>query len=148
MHFEGMAGVPRRYYAFTTFDFTSFEVLMDLNVFITMAAIFGAVGQFLFLLNFFVSIFRGKKADANPWNSNTLEWTTPINPGHGNWPGAIPKVYRWAYDYSKPGGKYDYIPQHIPDGDPDWFEGVPEPVVKPTEETTPDQSPVESAPTE
>ena len=55
-----------------------------------------------------------KKAPANPWNSNTLEWTTPRRPQHGNWPGAIPTVYRWPYDYSKPGAKEDFIPQHIP----------------------------------
>jgi cytochrome c oxidase subunit 1 len=43
-----------------------------------------------------------------------LEWTTPIHPGHGNWIGEIPSVYRWPYDYSKPGAKEDYIPQTIP----------------------------------
>ena len=25
-----------------------------------------------------------------------------------------PKVERWPYDYSKPGSKEDFIPQHIP----------------------------------
>jgi len=35
-------------------------------------------------------------------------------PGHGNWVGEIPTVYRWPYDYSKPGSKEDFIPQHIP----------------------------------
>ena len=33
---------------------------------------------------------------------------------HGNWPGEIPHVHRWAYYYSKPGSEEDYIPQHIP----------------------------------
>ena len=50
----------------------------------------------------------------NPWGANTLEWTTPRNPGHGNWPGEIPAVYRWPYDYSKPGEKEDFIPQTVP----------------------------------
>ncbi len=59
-------------------------------------------------------MFLGRKASANPWNSNTLEWTTPTEPGHGNWPGEIPTVYRWPYDYSKPGATEDYIPQNIP----------------------------------
>ena len=54
---------------------------------------------------------------ANPWKSNTLEWTTPINPGHGNWPGEIPSVYRWPYDYSKPGAPDDFIPQNVPFAD-------------------------------
>ena len=59
-------------------------------------------------------MFRGRKATANPWRSNTLEWTTPVLPGHGNWPGPIPVVYRWPYDYSKPGAEEDFIPQNIP----------------------------------
>lgn len=126
MHFMGMGGMPRRYYTFSAYEFTSFEIYLDLSQFITFAAIVGVFGQFIFLGNFIVSILRGKKAPMNPWNSNTLEWTTPVNPGHGNWPGAIPEVHRWSYDYSRPGGKEDYIPQHIPDDDPDWFIDVPE----------------------
>jgi cytochrome c oxidase subunit 1 len=68
----------------------------------------------IFLFNFIYNIFRGKLAPANPWNATTLEWTTPRLPGHGNWVGEIPTVYRWPYDYSKPGSKEDFIPQHIP----------------------------------
>ncbi|MEM9987746.1 MAG: cytochrome c oxidase subunit I, partial [Bacteroidota bacterium] len=113
---------------------TAFEFMQgfgDLSVFITIAAIIGAAAQFIFLYNFFASIFWGKKATENPWEANTLEWTTPINPGHGNWPGAIPKVYRWAYDYSKPGIKKDYLPQHIPDEEVEYEEGFPRPAVIP-----------------
>ena len=112
MHYTGIAGFPRRYYQFTSFDFS--KSYTDLNEFITLAAIFSFVAQFIFLWNFFYSIFKGKKAPQNPWRSNTLEWTTPINPGHGNWPGEIPAVYRWSYDYSKPGAPEDFIPQNIP----------------------------------
>src|SRR5690606_31642083 len=64
--------------------------------------------------NFHNCMYRGRKANHNPWRSNTLEWTTPIEPGHGNWPGDIPTVYRWPYDYSKPGSKDDFIPQTVP----------------------------------
>ncbi|MCG8309387.1 MAG: cbb3-type cytochrome c oxidase subunit I [Cytophagales bacterium] len=112
MHYIGIAGFPRRYYSFTNFD--AFSTFVDLNSFVSVAAILTFGAQFIFLFNFFYSIFRGKKAPANPWRSNTLEWTTPRNPGHGNWPGEIPSVHRWPYDYSKPGAKEDYIPQHIP----------------------------------
>jgi cytochrome c oxidase subunit 1 len=71
--------------------------------------------QILFLINFFYSIFKGRKVTTtNPWEANTLEWTTPINPGHGNWPGEIPEVHRWAYDYGKDGK--DFIPQDVPVG--------------------------------
>ena len=70
---------------------------------ITMFAIGGGIAQLIFIFNFFYSMWRGPKAPQNPWNSNTLEWTTPVEHIHGNWPGAIPEVHRWAYDYSKPG---------------------------------------------
>jgi len=115
MYYMGFAGVPRRYYAFTEFDFTKGWV--DLNVFITIAAIVGFVAQFIFLYNFVVSAIAGKKAPRNPWRANTLEWTTPVEHIHGNWPGAIPKVYRGPHEYSKPGAPVDYLPQHISDED-------------------------------
>jgi cytochrome c oxidase subunit 1 len=112
MHYIGIAGFPRRYYSFTNFD--AFSSFGDLNMFVSVAAILTFGAQFIFLLNFFYSIFRGKKAPANPWKSNTLEWTTPRVPQHGNWPGDIPAVYRWPYDYSKPGSESDFIPQTVP----------------------------------
>lgn len=113
MHFMGLAGVPRRYYANTAYD--QFNVFVDMNQFITFAAILGGIAQFIFLFNFFYSIFKGKKAVQNPWQSNTLEWTAPVKHLHGNWPGEIPHVYRWSYDYSVPGHEQDYIPQNVPD---------------------------------
>ena len=112
LHYIGIAGFPRRYYSFTNFD--AFSSFVDLNSFVTVAAAITFGAQFIFLFNFFYNIFKGKKAPLNPWNSNTLEWTTPRVPGHGNWPGEIPKVYRWPYDYSKPGAKDDFIPQTVP----------------------------------
>ena len=112
MHYIGIAGFPRRYYSFTNFD--AFSTFTDLNAFVSIAAIITFAAQFIFLFNFFYSIFKGKKAPQNPWNSNTLEWTTPRVPGHGNWPGELPTVHRWPYDYSKPGAKADFIPQTVP----------------------------------
>ncbi|WP_181305922.1 cbb3-type cytochrome c oxidase subunit I [Rufibacter sp. XAAS-G3-1] len=112
MHYIGIAGFPRRYYSWTGFE--TFNKFMDMNTFITVAAIIAFAAQFIFLFNFFYSIFRGRRATENPWKSNTLEWTTPVNPGHGNWPGPLPVVYRWPYDYSKPGAPQDFIPQNVP----------------------------------
>ena len=89
-------------------------MIMDLNIIITIFAIIAALGQLIFLFNFFYSIFRGPKATQNPWNSTTLEWTTPVEHIHGNWPGELPTVYRWPYDYSKPGSDVDFIPQTVP----------------------------------
>ncbi len=112
MHYIGIAGFPRRYYSFTNFEFAN--GFTDLNALVSVAAILTLAAQFIFLFNFFYSMFRGRLAPANPWNSTTLEWTTPRFPQHGNWPGEIPAVYRWPYDYSKPGAKEDFIPQTIP----------------------------------
>jgi len=112
MHFIGMAGLPRRYYINSAFPL--FDDLADVNVVITVFAIIGSIFQIVFLYNFFVSMFYGKKATQNPWRSTTLEWTTPVKHIHGNWPGAIPHVYRWPYDYSKPGHDDDFVPQNVP----------------------------------
>ncbi|MEN5196297.1 cytochrome c oxidase subunit I [Sphingobacterium faecium] len=112
MHFMGIDGVPRRYYAFTEFAFM--EKWVSVNMLITWAAIVAGLGQVAFLFNFFYSIFFGERAPQNPWNSNTLEWTTPVEHIHGNWPGEIPTVHRWPYDYSKPGHHEDFIPQNVP----------------------------------
>ncbi len=113
MHYLGIAGFPRRYYAFTSYDFLR-GVYADMNSFITLAAIVTFSAQLLFLYNFIYSYFKGRPAPQNPWRSNTLEWTAPIHPGHGNWPGELPAVYRWPYDYSKPGATQDFIPQNVP----------------------------------
>ncbi|SHI89103.1 cytochrome c oxidase subunit 1 [Mesonia phycicola] len=120
MHFIGMAGLPRRYYTNTNFPY--FDDLANVNVIITVFAIITALVQLVFIYNFIHSIFFGKKASKNPWNSNTLEWTTPVEHIHGNWPGEIPKVYRWPYDYSKLNKEesdyviagQDFIPQDVP----------------------------------
>jgi cytochrome c oxidase subunit 1 len=114
MHFIGMAGLPRRYY--TNSAFPLFDELQDTNVLITVFALIGGIAQLVFFWNFFYSMFYGKKATQNPWRSNTIEWTTPVEHIHGNWPGDIPEVHRWPYDYSKPGADEDFISQITPMG--------------------------------
>ncbi len=113
MHYEGVAGMPRRYYDFSNWQ--SFHQFTDLNKMISVAAIIVFFGQLIFVFNYFVSIWKGRKVTTlNPWNANSLEWTTPIHPGHGNWDGPIPEVHRWAYDYKDNGEGGDFVPQHIP----------------------------------
>jgi cytochrome c oxidase subunit 1 len=112
MHFIGLAGLPRRYY--TNTNFPLFDDLQNVNVLITTFALVGGAFQLVFLYNFFSSIFYGKKATQNPWKSTTLEWTTPVEHIHGNWPGEIPHVYRWPYDYSNPNHDVDFVPQNVP----------------------------------
>ena len=114
MHYMGLAGVPRRYFDLSTW--ASFNQFSDLNKMISVVAIIVFVVQFLFILNFFQSIYRGKKVvGLNPWNATTLEWTTPIVPGHGNWEGELPEVHRWPYDYGKDGR--EFIQQTEPIGE-------------------------------
>jgi cytochrome c oxidase subunit 1 len=114
MHYEGLAGMPRRYYDYSIWE--SFKQFVELNRFISTVAMIVFAVQLLFLFNFFYSIWKGRKVRTlNPWGSTTLEWTTPIKPGHGNWVGEIPEVHRWAYDYGKDG--HDFIQQTTPVGE-------------------------------
>jgi len=114
MHYLGFMGVPRRYYAIGGTNFIP-ESAQSLNVAITVAALVVGFAQFLFFYNIIHSYFRGKPAGGNPWKATTLEWRTPETPPtHGNFGATLPVVYRWAYDYSVPGVKQDYIPQDVP----------------------------------
>lgn len=111
MHYEGLAGMPRRYLDKAVWK--SFTQFGDLDKMITIVSIIVFAMQLMFVFNFFYSIFKGRKVTTqNPWGANTLEWTTPIRPGHGNWTGEIPEVHRWAYDYGKDGR--EFIPQTEP----------------------------------
>lgn len=111
MHYMGLAGVPRRYLDFNLWS--SFKQFDSLNKMISIVTIIVFAVNLMFVFNFFYSIFKGRKTRTkNPWNATTLEWTTVINPGHGNWEGEIPEVHRWAYDYGKDGR--DFIPQTEP----------------------------------
>lgn len=119
MHYLGFLGVPRRYFAYEGIDFIP-ESALQLNSGITVAALFVAAVQLIFLVNMVWSVFKGKKADPNPWNATTLEWLTPQTPpAHGNWGPELPRVYRWAYAYSVPGAEKDFITQIEPPRDDD-----------------------------
>lgn len=114
MHYLGFLGVPRRYFAMGTTDFIPASA-QDLNASITIAALIVGAAQMIFIYNIIVSLRHGEKAGKNPWRATSLEWQTPdVPPHHGNWGPDLPKVYRWAYDYSVPGAKDDFIPQNQP----------------------------------
>jgi cytochrome c oxidase subunit 1 len=114
MHYLGILGVPRRYYAVENIDFIP-QSAHSLNVGISIAALIVGVVQLVFLYNLIRSYYRGKPAGGNPWRATTLEWQTPDTPPkHGNFGPTLPVVYRWAYDYSVPGVEQDFIPQNVP----------------------------------
>jgi cytochrome c oxidase subunit I len=116
MHYLGILGVPRRYFADGTTDFIPHSAQI-LNSGISVAAFVVAFGQLFFFVNLIWSLRRGPKAPSNPWRATTLEWQTPDTPPvHGNWGAKLPEVYRWAYDYSVPGAPEDFTPQNDPTG--------------------------------
>ncbi|MGH7208413.1 MAG: cytochrome c oxidase subunit I, partial [Nitrospiraceae bacterium] len=84
------------------------------HVLITWAAIITALAQFIFLLNFFWSLFKGKKASDNPWEATTLEWIIPSPPPHDNFAGKIPVVHHGPYEYGVPGAPRDFVMQNDP----------------------------------
>src|SRR5207249_2779656 len=108
MHILGVAGLRRRIPDFTA---TAYEApLLELNRFMSMSAFVLGVVQIIFIVNFFWSLFRGRVAGRNPWHSNSLEWTAPSPPPHGNFD-VEPVVYRGAYEYGHFDGHGDYLPQ-------------------------------------
>ncbi|SDR57008.1 cytochrome c oxidase subunit 1 [Rhizobiales bacterium GAS191] len=114
MHYLGLIGMPRRYYELGDTAFIP-PSAATLNAFITIAALIVGAAQMAFLFNLIWSLFKGREAGGNPWRATTLEWQTPETPpGHGNWGKDLPIVYRWAYDYSVPGAKEDFVPQNQP----------------------------------
>jgi len=111
----GAAGQHRRIYNFNIYPELSTPDLQALRILATVSLVVLIAFQFVFLFNLFYSMFRGEKAPPNPWKANTLEWTTPSPPGHGNWPANdMPRVYRGPYEYSVPGREDDYWPQNQP----------------------------------
>ena len=111
LFFLGAAGQHRRIYSYDLFSELNSADFQNLRVFATIALIVMLIFQLPFLYNFFVSMFRGKVAGANPWQANTLEWAAPSPPPHGNF-ATLPEVYRPPYEYSVPGRDRDFWPQH------------------------------------
>ena len=109
MHIIGVGGHPRRYYDSTLYDV--FQHLQPLNVFMSISAILLGFTQFIFVANFFYSLFWGKPSGQNPWHTNSLEWAAaPSPPPHGNFV-ETPIVYRGPYEYGHPDAEEDYITQ-------------------------------------
>lgn len=116
MHTMGMVGMPRRFAQFTEYEFL--KSLHPLVVFVSISAIITVLVQFLFYFNVIWSVFKGKKADDNPWEATTLEWTTATPPPHDNFAGVLPTVYRGPYEFAVPGAPNDYLMQTDPDIEP------------------------------
>ena len=113
MHYLGFLGVPRRYYAISGTNFIP-ESAHSLNVAITLAALVVGAAQLIFFYNLVRSCRKGEPSGGNPWGATSLEWQTEHTPPtHGNFGKELPVVYRWAYDFSVPGVKQDFIAQNV-----------------------------------
>ena len=79
MHILGFLGMPRRVYTYES------DLGWDgLNLVISIAAFLFAFGTLLTLWNFIWSQFRGEPAPADPWDGDSLEWTTTSPPPEYN----------------------------------------------------------------
>jgi len=108
MHILGVGGHMRRIYNPMQYEFL--QPLEPINILISISAFLLALSQVPFVVNFFWSLFGGRRAERNPWQANTLEWVAATPPPHGNFE-TIPTVYRGPYEYSAPEAEEDYLPQ-------------------------------------
>ncbi|MCP4250078.1 MAG: cytochrome c oxidase subunit I [bacterium] len=110
MFFVGLAGVSRRLWDQTQYaggELTHSWVKMS-----SWGAWMLGIAQIPFIINFFWSIWKGRKTEENPWAATTLEWAAPTPPPHGNF-AEVPVVHRGPYEYSVPGASDDFSPQHV-----------------------------------
>ena len=112
MFIQGLAGLSRRMYDGGE-QYAHAQSVLPWNVFISFSAYGLLLAQLPFIYNFFMSIKRGEKVGANPWQATTLEWSAAPSPpiGHGNFP-EIPVVHRGPYEYSVKGHETDFTPQN------------------------------------
>ena len=99
MHQLGMAGLMRR--TADPYNYETYRHLQPLNEFISICAFCLFAWQIFFVVNFFHSMFFGKRVGRNPWNSCSLEWDAPSPPGHGNFDHKL-EVFRGPYEYASP----------------------------------------------
>ncbi|RME04442.1 MAG: cytochrome C oxidase subunit I, partial [Deltaproteobacteria bacterium] len=112
MFIEGLAGVSRRLYDGGT-QYAHAQGILHWNEVMSISAWCLALAQIPFFINFVWSLWKGRRAEANPWRATTLEWAAATSPplGHGNFE-TPPVVYRGPFEYSVPGAKEDFIPQN------------------------------------
>jgi cytochrome c oxidase subunit 1 len=112
MHYLGLGGALRRVYDPTVYEYI--RPLQQMNVWITYALIVAVVAQLVFFVNLVYGMLWGRRAEENPWQGATLEWTTPSPAPHLNW-AEPPTVFRGPYQYRVNGTAEGYTPQHVPD---------------------------------
>jgi cytochrome c oxidase subunit 1 len=109
MHNLGLMGMMRR--IANPMQYEMLQPFQHLNVLATVGTVLLVAAQIPFVVNVVRSLVAGKPAPDNPWQANTLEWSTSSPPPHDNWGAREPLVHRGPYDYSVPGAPEDWLPQ-------------------------------------
>jgi len=109
MFIQGLAGMNRRMYEGGR-AYQHVQDVLQWNSFMSWSAWGLGLFQIFFIINFFMSMKKGKKTNDNPWEATTLEWEAPSPPPHGNFV-TPPEVHRGPYEYSVPGAPSDFTPQ-------------------------------------
>ena len=87
----GMMGMPRRYYVHLP-QFHTMHVVATVGSWLLVLGLLMYFGTLLY------AIFKGEKAEDNPWGGVTLEWTIPSPPPQENFE-AIPTITHGPYDF-------------------------------------------------
>jgi len=125
MFLQGLAGVSRRLYDGGA-QYAHAKPILHTNVLMSVSAFLLLAAQVPFIINFFYSIFKGRRVGSNVWDATTLEWAATTSPplAHGNF-AVAPVVYRGPYEYSVPGHPTDFFPQNEPEGAPPSPDAIP-----------------------
>jgi len=113
--FMGAQGMPRRYATYVP-EFTIYHQISTIGSWLLL------IGFLIHLVNFIVSLTRGKPADRNSWGGLTLEWTTDTPPIEHNFHHE-PVIHHGPYDYD------DVVPPFCDEKD----YPLPEPVEGPAD---------------
>ncbi|MFO0755471.1 MAG: cbb3-type cytochrome c oxidase subunit I [Byssovorax sp.] len=96
----GYSGQHRR--LFEPYQYEYIAHLKMLNRYTSFSAFTLGVFQLVFVVNFFRSIIAGKKAEQNPWQTTTLEFTHAASPPVYHNFDVIPTVVRGPHEYANP----------------------------------------------
>jgi heme/copper-type cytochrome/quinol oxidase subunit 1 len=101
MHILGLLGMPRRIYTYgSNLGWDTWNLIETVGAFVIATSIL------IFLWNFYLSLRRGAAAGDDPWDGQTLEWTTTSPPPDYNF-AVIPTVSsrRPAWDQKRSSSK-------------------------------------------